>query len=116
MSNVQVTNQVPVGLIARSTGLENSRVLKTGRGVLTLLLGYSSKAGAQFIQLFDATAVPAEGTPPDLVFSVPATSAFPAIYLGGGLPFYKGLVICNSSTAPTKTIGAADCYFTGVID
>ena len=115
MANVQVTRVVPVGRIARSTGLENSRVLKVGAGVLRSINGYSSKASAQFIQLFDATALPADGVAPDFVIPVGATSAIPPTYMGDGLPFYNGLVICNSTTAPTKTIGLADCYFVASI-
>ena len=48
-----------------STAYEASHIMKMGPGQLVSLLGYNSKASAQFIQVFDATAVPADGAAPD---------------------------------------------------
>jgi hypothetical protein len=72
--------------------------------------GYNSKASAQFIQLYDASALPADGSVPKVVISVAATSNFSIDFGFQGREFKAGVVIGNSSTAPTKTIGSADCW------
>ena len=71
--------------------------------------GYNSGA-AQFLLVFDAAALPAEGAVPKLVLAVGATSNFAGDWGVEGRFFSNGIVICNSSTGPTKTIGAADCW------
>jgi hypothetical protein len=72
--------------------------------------GYNSGA-AQFVLVFDATALPADGAAPDMVIPVAATSLFSAYFGSVGRWMYQGIVLCNSSTGPTLTIGAADCWF-----
>jgi len=54
--------------------------------------------------------VPANGAVPVAVFTV-ATVANLAVNWIPGRTFRRGIVICNSSTGPTLTIGAADCFF-----
>lgn len=85
-----------------------SAVVKTSNG---LLFGFTvSSEIAQYIQVFDATSLPSEGAVPLLSFQVA---------LGGYLslqwvpPRYMeyGIVLCNSSTQHTKTIGTTDCIF-----
>ncbi len=49
---------------------------------------------------------------PICTFAVPTLSNFSLDY-PAGLPFRNGIVVCNSTTGPTKTLGSADCYFTG---
>jgi hypothetical protein len=94
-----------------SQAYEASRVVKSGAGRLFGFTVYNSAVAAQFIQLFDAQALPADGAVPVAVFKV-ATVANLAVFWGDwGRFFNRGIVICNSSTGPTKTIGSADCFF-----
>jgi len=84
-------------------------VSATGPGWLRAVYGYNSGA-AQFIQIHDAAALPANGV--DCLFGilVPASSPF-SIAFGEEMKFENGIVLCNSSTNPAKTIGAADVQF-----
>lgn len=94
-----------------SSALESFRVVKSGAGTLYGFSGFSNRASQQFIQVFDLGNLPADGAVPMIVITVPASSNFS--YDGGlhGRAFRAGIVICNSSTAATKTIGSADCWF-----
>lgn len=87
-----------------------SLVVKSGPGILYGFTVYSSKASAQFIQVFDAAALPADGAIPACVFTAAAAANLAANWIPGRI-FQTGCVICNSSTGPTKTIGSADCFF-----
>lgn len=87
-----------------------SLVVKTGPGIFYGFTVYNSAAAAQFIQWFDAATLPADGAIPAGFITV-ATVASAGVNWLPGRTFLTGIVICNSSTGPTKTIGAADCFF-----
>jgi hypothetical protein len=107
--------QLATATLVSSTGYENAHVLKNAAGRLISLQGYNSKTVAQFIQLFDKTSVPLDGTIPVMTFTVPKQSNFSFDIPMGAMPFANGIVVCNSSTATTKQIGSADCFFTAMV-
>lgn len=101
--------------LVSSPAYEASRVLKAAPGTLVSIVGYNSKASAQFIQVHDLATLPADTAVPKYSFLVPAGSNFSLDFPVPGAPFAAGIVVCNSSTGPTKTIGSADCWFSAVV-
>lgn len=93
-----------------SQAYASSIFVKKGPGILYGFTVYNSAVAAQFIQLFDSDSLPADGAIPACVFTVATVANLGTNWLPGR-SFLTGLVICNSSTGPTKTIGAADCFF-----
>jgi hypothetical protein len=100
----------PKPLNSRSVAYESARRVKSGAGVLFGFTVYNSNANAQFVQVFDSQTLPANGAAPEVFFRVPATADKELLWIPGRT-FTQGCWICNSSTGPTKTLGAADCYF-----
>jgi len=98
-------------LNSTSQALEAFRVVKSGVGKLYGFQGFNNKASAQFIQVFDAGSLPADGAVPAFVLTAATVANFSAYFGSIGRSFYKGIVICNSSTLATKTIASADCFF-----
>ena len=94
-----------------SNALENARIVKSGRTKLFGFSGTNTKASAQFILAFDATALPANGSVPKFVMTAAASSDFWVSWTPAWRNFSDGCVLCNSSTAATLTIGSADCWF-----
>jgi len=96
---------------ANEQALRSSIVAFTGRMRLIGFTVFSSNVAAQFIQVFDDDALPANGAVP--LFPLPiAASNFVSAYFGSrGRRFDRGIVIANSTTATTLTAGAADCLF-----
>lgn len=87
-----------------------SLVVKATAGTLYGLRGYNSAITTQFIQVHDAASLPTDGAVPKVVLTVPASSNFNIDFGEFGRFFSVGIVVCNSSTGPTKTIGAADIW------
>ena len=93
---------------ANSRAAAASLIVKPDAG---LLFGITvSSVTAQFIQVFDLTAVPADGVVPLLSFAVTATNQLGVAWIPPR-GFNNGIVLCNSSTQHTKTIGSANCIF-----
>ena len=88
-----------------------SMLAKSGQAICLGLTGHNSKAATQFVQVHDSNVLPAEGAVPEVMFLVAAGSSFAVDFGEHGRTFDRGIYVCNSSTGPTKTIGAADCWF-----
>ena len=96
---------------AASSALAASLVVFANPGRVLAINAYNDKASAQYIQLHDAAALPADTAVPVYTFTL-ATKATATITWGDyGIHNSTGIVVCNSSTAATKTIGSADCWF-----
>ena len=80
-------------------------------GVLYGLDAYNGNAAARWIQVFDSAALPADTAVPMLTIPVAIGASVSRDFGSFGMSFLKGLWVCNSSTGPTKTIGAADSLF-----
>jgi hypothetical protein len=72
---------------------------------------YSTNSAAQYLNVFEADKLPADGSVPVLSWPLAANNGVGFTWLPVGRAFDSGLVLCNSSTDATKTIGSADCLF-----
>lgn len=98
-----------------SQGLASSIVL-SGQVRVYGFTVYSSKASAQFLLMFDASSLPTDTKVPIIAIPMTTQTQASAYYGPMGRLFKQGLVLCNSSTDTTKTIGAADCFFDVQLD
>lgn len=105
---LKVTDLARVLQNGNSGAAAASLLVKSSPG---LLFGFTvSSTAAQFIQVFDASALPADGAVPVLSLAVGAASQIGVAWIPPR-GFRGGIVLCNSSTQHTKTIGSATCIF-----
>jgi hypothetical protein len=106
-----IPEQVPFNVFSQA--LETSRVVHNGECRLFGLTITNTKVSAQFVLIFDTGigAVPANGTVPTLPITVPASTTLGIDFGTVGRWMLQGIVLANSSTSATLTIGSADCWF-----
>lgn len=104
---------LPAGfpLNATSAALATFIRAKTGVGKLFGFTATSTNVAAQFILLFDAASLPSNGAVPLAAYNVAATSSASGYWGTAGRAFTRGILLANSTTQGTLTIGAADCIF-----
>lgn len=93
-----------------SAALEASRVVRVGPALVFGFHAHSTLDTPQFVMLFDASAVPADTAVTPLVWEVGADSSRDVAWIPPR-SFRNGVVICNSTTNATKTLGAANTLF-----
>lgn len=102
-------NELP--LRVHSQKLVASQVMFTGTCYVTSIQMNNTNASVQYGQIFDASVVPADGAIPDYLLTLSGLADKFLTFPLPGLFFRTGVVMCNSSTAATKTVGSADCFF-----
>lgn len=96
---------------ATTTAYAASLVVSPVGSTIFGITGHNSKLTEQYIQVHDAVSLPADTAIPKVTILVPASSSFGLDFGSRGRLCENGIVVCNSSTGTTKTIGAADCWF-----
>ncbi|MGZ8442546.1 MAG: hypothetical protein ACXWXZ_04020 [Candidatus Binatia bacterium] len=102
---------LPAASEAHSTAQAASLVIKASAGELVGLIGYNNSSSDQYIQVHNAASLPADAAVPIFVFKAKANDNFSLDIGTIPYPFSTGIVVCNSSTLATKTIGSANCWF-----
>ena len=95
-----------------ATGLANviSLVVAAGPARLYGFQGINSNAAARFIQVHDATSLPANGAVPTIVITAAIAGNFSWTGADLGRWFDRGIVIVTSTTLATLTAGTADMW------
>ena len=105
-----VSDDLP-GPLNFNVGAKVNSIVVPGRIVAYGFTAYNTKASSQFINVFDANAQPGNGAVPLFSWSLAANTGVGFGWQPNGRQFQTGLVLCNSSTDATVTIGSADCFF-----
>lgn len=109
-----IRSYFPLGTFVGSTALEADHVIKASAGNGLRVSGMNTLNAQQWIQVHDAASAPADTAVPKIARYVLARDNF-VIDLTG-IQFTNGIYVCNSTTGPTKTIGAANCWFEGLYE
>lgn len=94
-----------------SSAHEASAVVKSSSGVLKAVTVHNAGASDQYVQVHDSATLPADTAVPKISLKVRAGANLAISLQDGERSCVNGIVVCNSSTQPTKTIGSADCWF-----
>jgi hypothetical protein len=112
-----VSHRIPTRKVPSASGgaLVASRIVSTTPCKVLGLLVYNDNAAMQYIQVHEAAAVPADNAVPALPAIPVAGKSFAEIDFGQNGIDLDACVVCNSSAAAVKTIGAADCSIVGIL-
>lgn len=99
---------------AATTAAAASLIIKASAGKLFKLWIVNNAGSAQFYQIFNSATLPADGVAPVHVIRIPTLDYREIDFSEYGDYFSTGIVVCNSSTMATKTIGAADSWFSAL--
>ena len=99
------------GPLNYNEGALRNAIVVPGRIVVYGLTIYNSNAAARWFHFFDANTLPADTAVPMFTWNLAAHSGVGIGWQPNGRQFQVGLVVCNSTTETTKTIGSADCFF-----
>lgn len=94
-----------------SQALANSIIAASGQCRLLGFTVSSTRASGQFIQLFDQNTVPGNGAIPIISMDILTAAAKGVSWGSSGRWMNNGVVVCNSTTQGSLTIGAADTLF-----
>jgi hypothetical protein len=111
LTEAEKVSLVPQPQSASSVALASSIVAVSGQCWLYGVQVNNTKASVQFILLFDNDRVPASGSVPVASFTAAASTNLGIYYGSIGRYMQRGIVLVNSSTSATFTVGSADCYF-----
>lgn len=90
----------------------NSIVAKAAAGTLFGFTVWSAASVTQYIHVYDASGIPANGATPNVPpFPISASQNLSVGFGPNGRKMDKGIVIGNSTTPVSKTLGASDCVF-----
>ena len=102
-------------LVSGSGALVASQIIIASGTVLEELTCTNTSASVVYCQVFNSATLPADTTPPDIVFAVPATGSA-SLDLSQGIPLSAGCTVCVSTTAHVKTIAGAVAVFSAVLE
>lgn len=94
-----------------SNGLLDGEAVSTTPVIVKEVRVTNASGATRYIQLFDAAALPADGTVPSMLPVVIINGAVLSIAFPEGRLFGTGLCWCSSTTQATKTIGGATDFW-----
>lgn len=95
-----------------SAALETSSVSKAAAGNLYAVFGWNNNAAVRYFHIYNSATVPADTTVPKICIPVAAGGSFSLDLTLYGKQFAAGISWACSTTAATKTLGAADFWVT----
>jgi len=103
--------QSATGTASTSTAQEASRVISASACSVSRAAMQNASASTRYLQLHDATSLPANGAVPEAVIIIGTTQTQVMTWSHPNNRFTTGCVAATSSTGPTLTIGSADAIF-----
>lgn len=103
--------QPATGTAVTSTASEASHVISASACSVARAAMQNANAATRYLQLHDATSLPANGAVPEAVIIIGTTQTQVMTFVQPNNRFSTGCVAATSTTGPTLTIGGADAIF-----